>query len=207
MAYEAHAHGNIDLNCSPVVTTIGSIPSQSPIGHEFIPTVSNLAAVDLLLVDFGAPSQTSTITVNIRAGTIGGPILGSTTQSVTIPGGPSAQDVIHFDFLPNPVPLTPNVIHVIELQSTENFGVARGGIIQDLCPGNTYVSGVLQTSIIDWVYTTYFVEDELVGGKLLPLDTTSLLLAGATSTTWMIPVVLSGIGIGLFVFSKKPENS
>jgi len=44
-----------------------------------------------------------------------------------------------------------------------------------------------------------------VGGELLPIDTTALLLAGAQSFSWMIPVVLSGIGIGLFVVSRKSE--
>jgi len=46
-----------------------------------------------------------------------------------------------------------------------------------------------------------------VGGNILPIDSTALLLAGAQSTTWMIPVILSGIGIGLFVVSRKSENS
>ncbi len=44
-----------------------------------------------------------------------------------------------------------------------------------------------------------------VGGEFLQLDTTSLLLAGAQTFSWMIPVVLSGIGIGLFVVSRKSE--
>jgi len=44
-----------------------------------------------------------------------------------------------------------------------------------------------------------------VGGEFLPIKTTSLLLAGAQSFSWMIPVILSGIGIGLFVVSRKSE--
>jgi len=44
-----------------------------------------------------------------------------------------------------------------------------------------------------------------VGGEFLPIETTSLLLAGAQSFSWMIPVILSGIGIGLFVVSRKSE--
>jgi len=47
----------------------------------------------------------------------------------------------------------------------------------------------------------------VVGGELLPIDTTALLLAGAQTFSWMIPVVLSGIGIGLFVVSRKPKKS
>jgi len=47
----------------------------------------------------------------------------------------------------------------------------------------------------------------VVGGELLSIDTTSLLVAGAQSFSWMIPVVLSVIGIGLFVVSRNSENS
>jgi len=45
-----------------------------------------------------------------------------------------------------------------------------------------------------------------VGGNLVPIDSTALLLVGAQTFSWMIPVILSGIGIGLFVF-RKSENS
>ena len=48
-------------------------------------------------------------------------------------------------------------------------------------------------------------DDREVGGELLPIDTTALLLANAQTFSWMIPVVLSGIGIGLFVVSRKSE--
>jgi len=44
-----------------------------------------------------------------------------------------------------------------------------------------------------------------VGGEFLPLETTSLLLASAQTFSWMIPVVLSVLGIGLFVVSRKKE--
>ncbi len=44
-----------------------------------------------------------------------------------------------------------------------------------------------------------------VGGEIIPLEQTSLILAGAQSFSWMIPVVLSVLGIGLFVVSRKSE--
>jgi len=47
--------------------------------------------------------------------------------------------------------------------------------------------------------------DREVGGEFLPIETTSLLLAGAQSFSWMIPVVLSVLGIGLFVVSRKSD--
>ncbi len=46
-----------------------------------------------------------------------------------------------------------------------------------------------------------------VGGEIIPIETTSLILSNTQSFSWMIPVVLSGLGIGLFVVSRKSENS
>ena len=43
-----------------------------------------------------------------------------------------------------------------------------------------------------------------VGGSMVPIDTTALLLAGVQSISmWMIPVVLAGIGIGVFVVIRR----
>jgi len=47
--------------------------------------------------------------------------------------------------------------------------------------------------------------DGVIGGEIIPIETTSLILAGAQSFSWMIPVVLSVLGIGLFVVSRKSE--
>ncbi len=48
-------------------------------------------------------------------------------------------------------------------------------------------------------------EPPVVGGELLPIDSTALMLAGAQTFSWMIPLVLSVLGIGLFVASRKSE--
>ena len=48
---------------------------------------------------------------------------------------------------------------------------------------------------------------DVIGGELIPIESTTLLLAGAQTFSWMIPVVLSVLGIGLFVVSRKSENS
>jgi len=43
----------------------------------------------------------------------------------------------------------------------------------------------------------------LIGGTLVPIDTTSLLLVGAQSTAaWMIPVIIAGIGIAIVITRK-----
>ncbi len=45
----------------------------------------------------------------------------------------------------------------------------------------------------------------IIGGEFLSIDSTALLLSGAQSFSWMIPVILSVLGIGLFVVSRKSE--
>lgn len=44
---------------------------------------------------------------------------------------------------------------------------------------------------------------ELVGGIISPIDTVALLLAGAQSITWIIPVSLSILGIGLVLVKGR----
>jgi len=45
---------------------------------------------------------------------------------------------------------------------------------------------------------------QVIGGTLIPIDTTALLLAGVQSISmWMIPVVAAGIGIGVFVIKRR----
>ncbi len=46
--------------------------------------------------------------------------------------------------------------------------------------------------------------DTPVGGIFIPIDTSSLLLAGVQSISmWMIPVVVAGIGVGVFVIKRR----
>jgi len=52
------------------------------------------------------------------------------------------------------------------------------------------------------IWTTSF-DDKLVGGTLIPIDKTSLLLAGAQMTAvWLIPVLVSAVGIGIVIARK-----
>ena len=43
-----------------------------------------------------------------------------------------------------------------------------------------------------------------IGGTMVPIDTTALLFAGVQSISmWMIPVVVAGIGIGVFMIKRR----
>ena len=53
------------------------------------------------------------------------------------------------------------------------------------------------------IWTTSF-DDQAVGGTFIPIDQTALLLAGVSSISmWMIPVVIAGIGVGVFVIKRR----
>ena len=46
--------------------------------------------------------------------------------------------------------------------------------------------------------------EQIIGGEIIPIESASLLLAGAqTNALWIIPVVLTGAGIGLVLARKK----
>jgi len=68
-------------------------------------------------------------------------------------------------------------------------------------------SGILPAAIWNMVGGTLETIDSIciiIGGEIIPLDQTALLLAGVQSVSmWMIPVVLSGIGIGVFVIKRR----
>jgi len=53
------------------------------------------------------------------------------------------------------------------------------------------------------VYSEFSGPICVVGGEFLPIDTTSLLLAGTqNNAAWMIPVIVSAIGIGIVIARK-----
>jgi len=62
-----------------------------------------------------------------------------------------------------------------------------------------------QAIAIDDLKVQLFQSTVVVGGKIIPIESTSLLISSAQTFSWMIPVTLSILGIGLFVVSRKSE--
>ena len=64
--------------------------------------------------------------------------------------------------------------------------------------GNVFVSGSISNNAFK------IVKDIPVGGTFIPIDQSALLLAGVQSISmWMIPVVVAGVGIGVFVIKRR----
>ena len=59
-----------------------------------------------------------------------------------------------------------------------------------ICPDNYSTSILLSTELP-------------IGGKIIPIESTSLLLVGAQSTFWLIPLVLFAAGIGMVLVKKR----
>ena len=113
----------------------------------------------------------------------GGIIVNHGTVTGTLTGTPSGEDPISTDV---------------------NIVVQSGGLVQN--------GGTLPTSILVEPSGTFETIPSIcpnggnggIGGKLLSLDTTALLLAGVqTNLAWIVPVALSAVGIGVILVRKK----
>ena len=126
------------------------------------------------------------------------------------PGRGRSASMVDFDgdgmmWLPNPdVPATSGTLinhgtMVGDDTFTDHILVNTGGLLQN--------SGTLPANVFDGGGTFEDIASTcLVAGEIIPIDATALLLAGSQSYSWMIPVILSVLGIGLFIF-RKSENS
>jgi len=102
-------------------------------------------------------------------------------------------------------PSTNNAAVAMELAGFGNL-LTYSGNLDEMSIWNR----VLSPSEINDLYNngaglSFIDNNQVIGGEIIPIETTSLILAGAQSFSWMIPVVLSVLGIGLFVVSRKKE--
>jgi hypothetical protein len=123
------------------VSSVQNIQLFAPIGQEFTPTQPTLNVVQLRTSDFQVNNAIGgTLFVNIRAGTISGPLVG-TSQVVTLPAGFTGPGgaLTEFDFS-STVPLVPGTVFVIEVvhASGDDWGV---GTCNSFGCGNTYPPG------------------------------------------------------------------
>jgi len=74
----------------------------------------------------------------------------------------------------------------------------QGDCVSEMCVCNIGFTGVA-CEILDLPLD----DGQLVGGELVSLDTTTLLLVGTQITAaWLIPVIVSAIGIGIIIARK-----
>jgi len=197
-------HGNDDQSFTGPFNQGGGgfITAQQTTGQTFTSSVDNLVGVDLFM--FEAEGSSNTVTVTIRDGDLFGAILGTTNMVVNVPGTSIGNpQAVHFDF-PS-ITLVPGQTYGIQFEEPGPNTLRVAAADGDPYSGGAAFQNSAEVPDIDFGFVTYFEEEPFVGGEFLPIESTTLLLAGAQSFSWMIPVILSGIGIGLFVVSRKSE--
>lgn len=135
--FPARAGAQVDqANDATPPNLFNSIQSLGPIGQEFVPAMPSMNFADLFTLDLDDTSSLGvTLLVNIRSGTITGPVVG-TSDFVTLSSG--FIGVTGF-FFSTPVPLTPGSLYVLEavVVSGEDWAVGR----TDETPLDTYSPG------------------------------------------------------------------
>ena len=70
---------------------------------------------------------------------------------------------------------------------------------------NSYLSDIIirNTEISSMQGNVFLMPQSVVGGHMIPVDTTTLMIAGAQNTAvWLIPVLVSAIGFGIIILRK-----
>ena len=131
-----------------------SLLDFSPLGQSFTPTLTSLNFVNLLTEDGGLTENGSltgngraTVEVNIRLGSISGPILG-TSQPTVIPFS-LAPSVSSFRFS-KPVPLIVGELYVIEPFVVSGHTLLVSTSTNNYVGGNQILRGVAQTNNDLW---------------------------------------------------------
>lgn len=94
----------------------------------------------------------------------------------------------------------------VDLIFTGSFpGATESEILQEM-EGKLLSAGKVNSQGTDFDvdhFHVFTIIQKIIGGIMIPIDTTSLLLAGAQNTTLLIPLVLSATGIGLVLVRRK----
>lgn len=98
-------------------------------------------------------------------------------------------------------------------QANNFFELAGSGVSRAFLDSGPSGTSLIQNSLNSPVLGRYIipVRDgipfndviEMIGGKTIPIESSSLLLAGAQSVTWLIPISLSIVGIGLVLVKRR----
>ena len=124
------------------------IQSNQLIGQSFTPSLTAVGFIRLYLTDGSFNGVGATVSINLRANSIGGAILGS-TQPVTVPD----RFASYSDFLfSTPVDVTPGISYFIQpvlISGDSTFGVgARNSF--NYSGGTAYFSGQPSTFVDLW---------------------------------------------------------
>ena len=179
-------------------------------GQSFIPSQNNLVAVDLFLVDRGGMSTDGDydLVINIREDTVNGQIVQTTSKqmifSQTRFAGPQ---IVHVHFS-SPAVITPGQSYVIQAETSPPLRADWQNVGQKYTLGRAIVGGTPSSIGADFGFRTYYdpnfgLDNIVIGGTIIPIDRISLLVGFQNTDAWLIPLVMSIIGINYLFFKKR----
>jgi len=197
----------------------GFPPGKQSVADDFeLEADTVITDVHLDILDFGDPIEDFNVIIYFDDGGLPGEVVAETVaiKIERMDLGDGGNFRYWFD-LEEPVLLDGGVRYWLEISQETLLPLGAGWTATTFVFGEIGVFRCTEAECgptsVDWTPITTdpgfnFVltgHSTLVGGEFLPIDSTALLLAGAQTFSWMIPVILSGIGIGLFVVSRKSE--
>jgi len=199
----ATADGVVDQSNIPGVS--GFNANITPVAQDtfqtFTTTNTDIVAVDIYL---GGGDAGVLLDIIIRDN-----LLNTVIQEINFnpgcPCDPSTPVHVDFTFIQfNPLKISPleNKLDVKHSFISSDAVTGWGGSTGDAyVPGSATYTGASPGD--DFFFVTFGPSP--VGSISIPIDSTSMLVAESQTFSWMIPVVLSVLGIGLFVVSRKSE--
>lgn len=201
-------HGPVNASFTGPLLYPGTIGSTFPnTGQTFTPTQPFLLGADVFYADFLNIGGFDTITINVWDGSVPGTgnLLGSASTTVDITGSTVANPlVVHVNFVPT-IALVPGNTYALEFLGT------LGGASIMVAGDDGYLGGIAYQNNnprinIDWGFVTYY-SDVNVGGNMLSIDSSSLILAGLQSSAiWMIPTLAGIAGAGFYLVKFRTNK-
>jgi len=200
------------------------------LGQQYMQDASNLHSVDIFFHNPpGAVVKVTPVKVcifqslslNFKTGVLLDCVTKNVTEGPAVtdidPTAPGTQFVENFEFSPN-ISQTPGVTYVVNVEEDRIPANSDTQIFWLI--GQAYNPGAAvpdEVGISNGAPITGFASDDLafrtfsdvatppptVGGEMIPLDTTMVLVGGAQYTAaWMIPVIVAGIGFAIVIARK-----
>ena len=126
-------------------------------------------------------------------------------------GGFGDRIAVWFD-LEEAVPLDAGVRYWLHLHAGTGFTVPANYVCEDSvgtvgeCT-RSYSGGILINPIVSCSFDSWFqitAKSQIVGGELLPIDSTALVLAGLQSSAiWMLPILAGAAGAGAYYIKTR----
>jgi len=185
-------------------STSGPLPVNTPVGNDVVVNLGN--GVELTFESVTSEGLTSLTTSSVSQPTGFGisflPTVYSIETTAVFTGNVSIKITYDDSSL---APGVEPTLQIFQFDATLTpIDITDGSIAPNPdTVANMIVGQTVGFSIFGLGVPTVLPPPIPVGGELIPLDTTMILVAGAqTNAAWMIPVIVSAIGIGIVIARK-----